>query len=774
MTAFHKYMKNCYNLNFIKEDDEKIYYSNKIRTKTPTHYILKSDSKGIFCAETNEEFRGLLYSYEQYKTIKPCNFESMHQELIGTITNVMTEFHQETAPMYNIVLSNEGAGKSYAAQKLIQPGMIYAAMDRKRLDEIEVTFKQLEIKYCRSYSYADNIYTCIYEFLGGDKKAQKFAQTMADTYSQECSKKTVYSEKTLKEFIAKMEGIKTSSQLEQEFKAMEKTSIYEKFLRYGASEAESGISLMMFLKGHPEIPEDCQGLIVDVCAYQMEMLFSGKVVMLMTVAKLEKLAKIDMKRRIFVFLDEFPPEVIGGAKSVDYSDEFYPIKKKIARLSDVVIDSDTESLKRQKTQILNTTGASDYIEIKSYVSCSSVIEIREPIFNQYPDQWCFCILSTENICGLLMSEEAKIYDLRHNILADNTYIIAVDGMNKRVDESKLITGDAKLIALKESAKEIFGIEDRFFVGDGIGNTINNGTFNHTNVKGRNTFLNMARESDKKVRCGISITYPNPSKISLYKAYLYNTIKNDKEFKNLFSENMTISAIMDNFEADCISTIINDNLHQAEGRLNGYRKLNEGEKTYIFINQSLLDNLHLFYFTPNVFKYSNFSTNAELRKEHADVYNFYNLYYSLLSITDETNTKNSMKKPSEHQIAAITKTLAERLVKFSIERIGHFVKRLCKAFKYFSTIMKKTSNIKKYISGTNEFAKSIVDFYNSLKDKSEICKKLSLTSFLRTLAADYNNITKSNCHSNHHLLYTLKQLVYTGNINEEVSINYNIS
>lgn len=626
-----EYIWNTYCLYFSHVEDDKLYFYGTKKLKKPNLYINK-DSKEIRNIKTDSNFNTLMYSYNDL--LKSKDTYNVKEQISIKIKELQKNFYNEKIEKQNVIITNEGVGKSQAVLNTIKPGEIYSAPDKEILLEKEKYLHSIGKEYIRFASNGDIIFTAIYAFRHNEEIAKK----IANEYIQMCKGMDRNSDKNnlSSEIIHALQS-----------KNVESPKIEEKF---EFDKDNSPTSLIKFLTNNKDIEEREKKAIMDYYNMLIAIMAKGTKVITTTTHKLKTLLEnIKFKRRILVYCDEIIDDIHSNSLVLNknlVNENTFKI------IIDYINKKEDEDFLKQIKKLKKSRNAVDWKVFQSYINFTSLIEYKNNEWMEHNDT-SFIILTTEEKAKLIFNN-AIIHDYRHFIEENNIQIICIDHLNSTQNISRLFKGDTRMILNKTCAETIMGIKPENYIGNGIGHNNENNLPNIYNIRGKNNLFKKLK--DLKEDIGITITCPHPEQINLHKSFKPYNVENDKEY-----------------EKEMIQVIINDQFHQTVGRLNGYRKTEN--KTYIFINSKLLYLLKPYYLTKNVFRYSNFLNQKYFRNKYPEIYKFFVTINTLLNMRPDTPERINNDIFIASDRLNIDKQTYSSFIKNLIERFGIYYENL---------------------------------------------------------------------------------------------------
>lgn len=753
---FCEYLWNTFCIYFSHKEENTLYfYKTKSKTKeTIPSLSLEKNSKMIKYIDSKNDYGIILYSYNEFinaRTIKEIKKENnTFKKIEIDLKKLQDNFYNNSLKKQSVIITNEGTGKSTIVLHQIKPGEIYTAPDRELLKEKESFLKQIGKEFIRFYSNADIIYTTVL----GTRNDEKIATRISTDYLDSCKNLDRNIDKNkLSDELAELSN-KELSFIKNEISKLENEELE-------CQEENSSISLIKFLKKNTILDDEEKEIIIDYYNYLISILVNGTKIITCTTHKLKiLLQKMKYERRILIYCDEIINDIHGNAQILNkniINPKTYNFISMITKLKETKNTEISESLNKKIEKMKNKRDIKNWHILTSYQRFQSLVEIKNNDWINKNESY-FIILTTEEKSKIIFPE-ADFYDYRHHIYENNDInIICIDNFNSSIDNNKLFKGHERPLIVKSCAETIFDIEQRFYIADGVGHSLENSLPNIHNIRGTNDIYNELKDNKSIKKVGIALTSPHPENINLHKALLYSA---NKELQNLNKD--SIDYILQDKEKDIISIILNDQFHQTVGRINGYRKT-KNTKTFIFITSRLLFQLKPYYITKNIFHLSNFLNQKYFREKYSDIHNFLTSVNLLLNLTTSKmrNHKEEQLKLNDYIKFIIEKTNLKKYINISedflyslsnkflehckiylnllkeklnkIKYIFHTIQDLSNRFKFFYNIrmghMKLNNKIKRYIIVKSKKEKDIVEYRKKIKkDIYNISSSLKEFSYL---------------------------------------------
>jgi hypothetical protein len=737
LKSYSQYVYNHVGIYYhhYNNEEQTLWFCSTL-TSEPNTWI-KKNSKNLSSG------KHLIYSFENLESIKECDFNSIQNELREKLSDIYADHRKgEWDQKKFIIYANEGTGKSIAVLDTISKGCIYSAPDKQILAEKEKYLDSIHKEYVRFHSNADIIYTMIYLSRGENGIAEREAKKIAMDYVQSCQNvESTLNTKKISDFLREYKEKTKIEELERFISNISENEIQK--LESDTKE-ENTVSLVAFLAECEDISEIEKQAILDYYNYLVSRIFHGDIVITCTTHKLKILMqKMNYNRRIMVYCDEIVPDVHGSASIVSPKDKNYGNIFKFATFSELSPLKSFDNPILQK--IRKSRGIKDWTLLTSYKNkfkggggFSSIIELKDKNWLT-TNKMTLVILSTEDKCRLIYPN-AEIIDKRHFIKSDNVIFLSIDGLNKTTT-GKYFQGTSRSLIVKACAEKILGVKEENYIADGIGHSLENNKWNLLNIKGTNHFKSQL-EKNKNITSNIGVEIKNlhPEYINFFKGLVcsatYNKIKESGQ---------SFDSIVDQFEDEIVSIVGSDQLQQALGRLNGYRKINDTNKTYVMINSNMLKKIKTFYYTENVLTITRLSNSKDLRTKFPKEYQFLDTIHKVLNLKSKNDIEedNTMECLNSMEIKILVDYLTGKVksINKNIDFAGIF-KKLNRLLISFIKIVREKIN---KIRFTPKLIENLIQFANHKSYIRNITQNLkqSIVKLLHTNLEEYFYINKIN-------------------------------
>lgn len=751
----------------------------------------------------------IVYPLNNILRIKKCDSEKVRNDIKSQVLAYMKEndaMHENDPRSTTIraIMANEGTGKSltYSAPEIIRPGNILLFTTKVRVREQIAYYERDNIPHNTIYSNADLIHNCVFfnRYDSGEQNEEEcrkqaeeiqglyenmFSKTSDDDLTPEMKKEideryqTVGSlsfEEKLGLFVSDVEqSMLAYNEKEFDFHKKAKKTMAPSELKtiFADKKLNKSIaSIMMFLEDiGDKMWEGEAEFIMSEYVRQLFDFRNGKSVCLMTVAKFKAMLKqgssyIENSGR-HVFIDEFDHDSFDIAEVLDkyrHADRYLPAKiyieakqeaqKMGVSLKDIIIKYHGEKVWDKIEYIMDKKNVEEWIESRVWGGKSeAIIEIHYQDWIRVPGLHYF-VYGTESSIPLMLNDYITDWtNFSHKIAAPKMKIIITEGLSQYVNKELQLQGKARILAAKHTCCEMFDIPEENFIADSVGHSSGtNGYLNHTNVKGLNSFRARIANSGKKQNVGIFIASPNPTKIHLYKGYLYSYFKNQAEKENI-SFNMHFNS--DEIEEAVKSCIVCEQAQQSLGRCLGYRDEPNVENVFMIVNTNLASYLdQLNYVTPHVITKAGLDQSKDNQKKYPLINSFLeeiNRIFHIKKTQDIELNEEELRewlrkqKPDKNQIIkkmnSIKKSIDQWLKKLKQDDQSPTMIRVLKNTLYGfveSILIKPIKKTKTW------FSKQIRDSFYNLKQ------------YVNSLIAQNNDyILKNRCnnppHSHEHVL-----------------------
>lgn len=705
---FIEYVWNTFCIYFESKNRKALFFYRLKSEKKEPYGTLAINKDSVYITKYTEEKNGhfgtLAYSYNDFINSKSADTleNESREKILSDIETLQYNFYnKKKLKRTNIILTNEGTGKSKIVLDLIKPGEIYTAPDKEILEEKETYLKSLKKDFVRFYSNADIIYTTIH----ANRRNEKAAERIATKYLEQC--------KTLDRNFDKnelSEELNSISQKNTDYILKELKQITNEGIEI--EKENSSISLIKFLKDNEDIYPDEKEIILKYYNSLIATMIKGTKIITCTTHKLKiLLQKMKYKRKFLVYTDEIIDDIHGNIEILNKNKIDKKTYNFISRATGLKEKADTETpgtILKKAEKLKKKRNVENWYTLTSYNRFTSLVEFKNKDW-MFNNKVCYIILTTEEKSKIVFPD-AKIFDHRHKIYDDNINFICIDQFNSSIDENKVFRGHERPLIVKSCAETILDIKPEFYIGNSIGHSLKNNLHNIHNVRGTNTILNKLKKENGKKRIGISVTSPHPEAINLHKALFYNSNEKLKK-KKLRS----IDFEMEKYQDKMIEIIINDQLNQTIGRCNGYRKVNN-TKTYVFITSQLLSKLKSCYVTKNVFRLSNFLNQKHFRETQPDIFKFLTVTNLLLNLKTDENRNYKEQPPKIKKILnLIIRKIPDRYAN-NIDNIENFF----------------NPTLKKIFSNCIRFIQFLKNSFNKIKYNFSIIRRLILENGMKLI------------------------------------------
>jgi hypothetical protein len=607
------------------------FYRN---SKDPNPGLFIYPDKKVITDPSNDTLKSVVFSMKDFNEAEPIRKDFI-EFLKKKIKNDILSYNSKEYRV-DVIKTNEGTGKSYAACQLLEPGNFFTTNTIKLIYEVEKTLCMLKKRYVIIHSNTNLIYNIITMNRGETEQSIKEAEAIQTRYEK------FFAEKLPKKIKTKNEEEQNNFVIEATINGSKDKNVHDKILTFIKTELEKiaqdddensvkeCMSIGKFLQqeyNNENIYEDEVDMILDEYKNQINLLKAQNTIYLMTTHKFYCMIKLikTFSQRVICFQDECNLDLYKKTKIIEENNPLYSYLRNIAFVKsrsplqgyETYFNSIIENeIDNEKKDILKNIkdNKNEYYLAMSYGTCTSLITQQEIDWYKQ-DNFHFIILTTEDLPLAILpeSDNIKHYDYSHKIYSPKLKFIGIDGLNSFKNSDYIFQGKDRLLFVKRLIMDRLKIDEDMIISNSLQQK-----WNFVNSKGTNTFKDSIQKINDTKDLAIIVTYPHPKEINEKKGFYLNDCIEMAKKANVIAYDYLNSKEFENF---IISRIMNDNLNQALGRVCGYRDTNKISNVYVFMNSSLLSFVETNYITTQIFTYTGFYQSKQKRNENPIVWEF---------------------------------------------------------------------------------------------------------------------------------------------------------